>query len=753
MDIDGCLRTKPHFQGITENSQKLRVCNRIIGGMGTICSKKSVLLDFAIKGLFIDANEPKTEHMDITVSPLSTEAEGITSYRFPAGNSGIEVLPDYSQTLLLRFAWQRGKTRTVLFETTPFRPVGEIQHGGDTFALFLSRHARQKKNKRVLLAGRRRTGRSASSFLRYGIQIEGAGSRLHWQWNIAGSPDFVGSARIRLLLPFSGSGAQRIAFTSPFATMGIWHQGILMQVSIPNPMQQDAVLEWENQGIALLCPDADLTNDVRLHMETQITPARTRQDAESGMLRLLADLADRQAQRTSIPPFLTDTIATATAFLMRESLAEKRSLDRLMVRSRTKKTVHVNDDAAFIARALLFRFYETGDELMERRARLISRGVCDFQITQEESPHFGAFWEAWHNKKRYGDRVSGTTLSVETTARTAQALFTLHDYFQTEILQRSAVTAAQWLLLKLDREGLPFSARFEADGEPLADSSAWIAGEAIITLVKAFRHTKNDVFLKAALRMAAVIQLKLVEMSPLFDWESVCASHLAACIEGFFLLSQEYERKDFIETASRLGIVLRSRIAPEGNTIEPVAMTGESPVAPTLATVRASLAFAQGDFDSTWLLTALRGLHFVWHVAAIIPDLLTYSDWSALCHLPTELLLCIAGQGKGCVVNREKGTVTRNFQLFQPDSRTRDYIRVTTTKGTPLDYMALVCASNLQVLLAVISPSEVDEAVVYKSGKRPYVKNLTTEEYDQRIRLSPMGDGHEIHMALLLLDT
>jgi len=122
--------------------------------------------------------------------------------------------------------------------------------------------------------------------------------------------------------------------------------------------------------------------------------------------------------------------------------------------------------------------------------------------------------------------------------------------------------------------------------------------------------------------------------------------------------------------------------------------------------------------------------------------------------LPIEFLLTIGARAANCAADRDHCTLTRGFQTFQPDPGTRDYVHVTQTDGqTELDFLCLVCRGNLQVLIIVVAPAGVTEAVVMKNTRRPFLKNLLTGEYDQTVTLIPLGDGREVNIAVLLADT
>lgn len=720
-------------------------------------------------------------------------------YRFPYSRVALETIPDGSgmlgteTTFGVRLFWQRGKATLPLVETTALRPIAQVTLNGQRYPVSLGQHGRKKRD-RIVLAGRRKTARSPRCALRFVCVVEGREDKLTWHWRIAATSAAIAyDERERAKHPFGenvASAPDEVALYLPFAP---GKARIFTQAGVPNVqvlwmndiavsvagINEDAngngvpILEHTGRGFTLTlrqqeeqAPSLLAGHGVSLTWETWAAPARTEAEARAALLRHAADLADR-AQITSLweAGTLTALVTQNEAALMDANAVDKRGVDRLAFRAvgldgtpnPKRHAAGEGSDAALAACALLGRFYQTGDDALRRRARLVARDVCDFQIQDTESQHWGAVWDELAGKKHYGDIHGGKTVSVATTARTAKGLLIAHSHFDTEILSRTALAAAQWLLLRLDRDGGYPMERWNTDGPPSDDvaRSPWVVGESLAPLVETFRATRNETYLKAALRVVNALREGLSQnrLVP----ETASTEYLASTIEGVLNVSREYESGELIDLARQMTLGLRARRLPDGSLAEPPGLpTPVSPLAPTLAGARAALALTRVDSDPLWLVFAVRAIRAAGRIAENRTEAgrsLVVADRAALLSLPTAALLCGAQRAKNIETDRDKLTVKRGWQTFTPDPATREYVQVTRADGGPIDYLALVCPVGLQVMVSVIAPADVTEVKISKNNRSPFVRNLLTGEIDVRARLVPLGDGRDAQTGLFLLDT
>ncbi len=695
-------------------------------------------------------------------------------YRFPFSKTELEILPDLPGTFCIRVAYHRGKTAIPVFQTTPRRSVAEIRCRGQHFPVFLRQHARKKRD-RVLLGAKRKTSTSWRAAVRCGVSVTGRADRFTWFWRVTATAPALAMTvpkeakdrapeAVRLQLPFAPG---RVKVLTLPGSEGRGMVALLNDVAVSVIAQSHdnilPIVTADESGLYLSLENADLSgNGTVLSWETWLTYAKTDVEAVSALARHLADAADRaQTPPPSTNPFLRRITETAERELSRHDIIEKRGIDKNTFRIGPHRAdvllAGPGADAALTAHSLLNRFLSCGDEALKRRARLLANGVCEFQNNVEDSPHWGAIFDALVRKTEWGDLNGKRTVSFTTTARTAKGLQLLQSHFQVEMYERTALAAAQWLLLRLDRDGLPQGERFAWDGKPLIEASPWLAGEALLPLVETFRATRNEVYFTTALRIVTTLTERFANFSLTFQTAST--ANLAALAEGVLLVSREYERPELVDFAREIGQAIRSRRLPDGTVSDPTGI-GE-PIqedfpllATTLAGARAALALSRVDDPILWIVFALRGVRAVDAMLKGYGGYLNAADRGNLLSLSMNILLAIATRAPGGVADWDKMTLQRDWQLFEPDPATAEFIKVTLPSGDSPDYLALVCQANQQVLIAVYAPVGTESVQIVKNGKRPLVKNLLTGDHSQHAALVPLEPtGTEGNIGIFLADT
>ena len=697
-------------------------------------------------------------------------------YRFPVGRVGLEMVPTHGGAFGLRLGWHRPKNVVPVFETTPLRPLGEVTLGGQTFPLFFTQHGKQKRG-RIRLAGKRKTAKPAQCALRYIATVSGREDKLTWEWRIAASraamaqtfPADAPPDRVTLFLPLAPGRAKillppGIGAGKPLGVAAVWVNDLVVTAAPYVKWEggnAEPVLEVDAKGFRLTLPGACLEGaGVTLGWETWVSAARTEADALNALLEHSAHRAD--AAQMPLPrtgDFLTSLVQTAQTALMNDDCVDKKGADRLWFRAAPgDKNLHVTGDGAdtaLTAHALLTRFLLTGDDALRRRARLLAQGIAEFQISDEESPHWGAVRDVCIKRKTFGDANGEATVGVRATARSARGLHLLHAHFKTDSFHRNALNATQWLLLKTDKMGrLPFG-RFSENGPPVGDENGWHVADTLQALVETFRATKNDVFQKAALRAAHALAEDLTAGT--LRYEHATTEQLSAAIEGVLLISREYERPELLALAQRLGKSLRARRLPDGTFSEPAgAPSPLSSLSPVLSAARAALALMRVDEAPVWPLMVLRALQAAQNLAASAPVCL--ADWGVLCSLPTSLLLGLSARIENCTPNFDEVSIKRGWHTFAPEAAARDYLTVCAAvpdadEPVPVDFLPLVCPLTLQVLLLVLAPGGTAQVTISKNGTVPYVKNLLTGDYDRTAALVSLGDGSEAMIGIFLADT
>ncbi|GAB4458768.1 MAG: hypothetical protein OHK0029_20400 [Armatimonadaceae bacterium] len=710
-----------------------------------------------------------------------------SGYRFPYSKVEIETVPDTSGaygtigTFTVRVRWRKGKKTFALFESTALRPLAMITLGGQHFPLFLNQQSRKRRD-RVILGGKRKTAKSPRCSLRALAVIEGKEDRFSWLWRVAATSAAIEQAprggdaqvpdEVALYLPFSPGKARILSLTGAQNIFAFWMHDLVATIALGDVsgFQKDAPGEirlcYDERMFTIRMTHANLAQEgVSIPLETWFAPAKTEAEARAALMRHAADTADRMQvppapeQHETLRNLLLPRIEASQEALTAKNMIDKRGMDRQVYRADPGKpalhAVGQGTDTALACVALLARFYMTGDDKLRRQARLLSYGVSDFQISTEESPHWGAIWDAVHNKKVYADLNGDATISVATTARAAKGLFVCQSHFEQELLQRTAMSATQWLLLKTDRDGFIHAERFTEEGPPVdAHPSPWIMAEAMIPFVETFRTNENEVFLKAAMRILRAIRDGVAEST--LPFEEASCELLAAAVEGILMISREYESEDMISTAREIMLAMRVRRRPDGSLVDPPGLTPTSSLAPTLAGARAALALARVDNDPQWFLFALRALRAAIRRANELSAEgcpVSTADHTNLILLSLGTLLAVPQRVKDAVADRDRITIKKGWQTFAPDPATREYITVSGPDGEPVDHLILVCPVSLQVLISVIGAPGMSEVKITKNGRPPFVKGLLNGDYDSRARLIPLGDGTEVSIGVFLADT
>ena len=687
-----------------------------------------------------------------------TEHEDIL-YRFPHSHAALELLPDHRDVFRVRLCWLKGKGGRSLFESTAFRPLAEVTLRGQTFPVYLNQHSRKTRD-RIQLAGRRKTATAARAALRFLVSVEGRENTLLWSWRVGATApalaapatrDLPDSVRLRLPFPPGVPCVVKLATGEQGWALAVWTKEIAVTLVSTTP---GSFPEVHENAVELFLSNANLEGSgATLNWETRATPARSAVEVHQALRRHLADVTAAQQQSHPLhQPFLGELSRKATSSLMRDEVVKKRGVDRLAYKlERNRSQAGEGADTALAACALLARYYLTGDDALRRRARLLGHGVCDFQATQVESPHWGALWDVQRDDLGYEDIHGGSTISLTATARASVGLHLLHAHFQTEILSRTAIGAAQWLLLRMDKDGLLQGERFHESNSEAPIAAPWAVGEALIPLVETFRRTGNETFQRAALRSVNAIEeaLEQASLSP----DLATTEQLASLIEGILRVSREYESERMIALAKEVAVLLRTRLLPDGSLGDPLHAHPEGLLRATLAGARGALALSRVDKDHRWLLMALRALGAAQELAGPELEGISIANLTGLTQLPLALLLAVGALGTHCTADRERVAVVRQWQTFAPEPAAWEYVQVTTAEGAPVDYLPLVCPTTLQVLIPVIAPPGTTHLKIVKNNREPMLRNLLTGDLDTRAALVPLGDGKEAMIGVFLADT
>jgi len=685
------------------------------------------------------------------------------AYRFPLSRTAIELVPDLVGsdggvvTYSVRMLWVRGKTIRPLVATTALSPVAEIAFGGQHYPVHIATHARKGRG-RMAVAGRRRLSRNVRHAIRFHAMVEGREDRVTWSWRFGATALAINEARaipdatdrIALNLPFPGSAKRIMLDEAPYAR-AVWLGDVAVTVVVhPLPDGRIPELVDTERGLAVNIESADFSGHGQTAAyDTWVVAAKTEGDVREALTHHVAEVASRMQEVAGSGPFLADLARDASHRLCEELPTRRIGADRIAWETDNERLgVGEGVDAALAACALLHRWRATGDDAYRRTARLIAYAVPGFQISEEASPHWGAFWDGHREEAGYEDAGGGRSLSVRTTARTVTGLLGVDESFGVERLQRSALGGAQWLVLKRDPDGIPAGGRFDATGQPHPDADTWAVADTIVAFASTFHATGNEVFLKAAQQGIQTVTRRLDNGT--LGFSSARTSDLAAAVEGILLVSKEYENDELIASAHRIADGLGSRRRPDGAFAE---RSGTVTLEATLAGARAAIAMARVDSDPAWLVMALRALRRADILFRRNPEEAGPAVSAALATLPDALLTRIAAIGDDATSDVARGTVERGWQTFAHDPGTRDFVRVHTEDGDPVDHLAWVCPATLQVLVAVIVPPDVETVRIRKNQRPPMLRKPIDGTVGPDAPTLPLGDGKEARFGVYIAGT
>ncbi|MFM7322357.1 MAG: hypothetical protein ACKO5K_12655, partial [Armatimonadota bacterium] len=654
----------------------------------------------------------------------------------------------------LRLLWIRGKTNRPLLATTALRPVAEVSFGGQTFPIHVATHSRKGRG-RMAVAGRRRLSRNVRHAIRFHALVEGREDKLTWSWRFGATAlamqeargDREATDRLVLNLPFPSS-ARRIGVDEAPYARALWLGDVAITL-VAHPLPDGRVPEWSetDRGLSLTIDSADYSGHGQTAAyDTWVVAAKTEGDVREALTHHLAAAAARMQEVAGTGPFLC-TLAEDAAGRLCDGLPTGRiGVDRIAWETGPGMLgVGEGVDAAAGAFALLHRWRATGDDAFRRQARLISYAVPGFQISEESSPHWGAFWDRHREEVGYEDAAGGRSLSVRTTARAVSGLWAVDELFGVERLHRSAMGGAQWLMLKRDPDGIPAGGRFDAAGQPHPDADTWAVADTIAAFAATFHTTGNEVFLKAAQQAIQTVAARLDAGT--LGFSTARTSDLASAIDGILQMSKEYESEALISAARRIADGLGSRRRPDGSFAE---RTGETTLEATLQGARAAIAMARVDADHDWLVTALRALRRADLLFRRDPDAAGPATTALLATLPDALLARIGAIGDDARADTARSSVERGWQTFTPDPGTREYVRVTTPDGDPVDHLALVCPATFQVLVAVVVPPDIETVRIRKNQRPPMLRKPLDGSLGPEAPTLPLGDGREARFGVYI---
>jgi hypothetical protein len=364
---------------------------------------------------------------------------------------------------------------------------------------------------------------------------------------------------------------------------------------------------------------------------------------------------------------------------------------------------------------------------------MTARGIAtDFPtniVTNPDEKNKGAFWdrlvvENSGKAKTLSGYDGENAFSIVSNARAAVALFRIFSQCREEIFITMALGISRWLLLRQNPAGYFGGDRYWGDGKWSGGAS--LAGvEVIPAFVEAYRITKNEVYMRAARRVANYVTNEILPHHPApsvipIKQDGVNTDSplgLSAIIRAFRYLDSEGPNKELRDAIHKTG--LRLKCFPFDRRMD-----------------------AELNYDGQWggVYECAMGAFWIYALErnpaqlklglsllkSIPPD--DRKAWRAI-PAYTASMLATACQIEQLEADLIDSNLKNGWRKFEPDPATCQYIHVESTRTqTPIDHLSLVCKKDDATLLIVSSDKPVSGIKIIKNNRIPTVRDLSTNE-------------------------
>ncbi len=630
----------------------------------------------------------------------------------------------------LRPTWQlavsarnRGGTKVLapLLETSVLRPLATVRVKGEAYPLTIDWHALGRGG-RLCLGGTRKLGQG--------------GADLEWEmrWLPAPKMDSAFTVEMRLRTNPRSAGSLKIDLPSALHQPEVWrleaarmsgHAALCAFSPYHNygsglvALAGDA--EWaDSGGWTLELPSFSLGGGKLVTFGLCFGAAKTSGDARASLVTQYAAFAEAMLHPLENISALDPAEAVATLSAPESHHAV--GMERLYLKTPTENTfcgAGPLEPAGALAALWDWNRLHAAPGI-PRLVRFGAHGLCaDFQVmgrAGEPEPNKGAFWDCLAQGEGT-DFAGGQTFGLAANARLARSLFRLFEVSGEPLLRQSAINISHWLLLKQNERGFYDGARvhatrgLETDGRALPSPCALDGAEAIRAFTAAYGVTGNEVWIKAAWRIADfLIQRRLRD----FDAQSPTA--IAGVLASLMALDAEAPNPR-----------LRAAIAEWG------AWLLTHPLPAALPSMNADglhsglFECAQIGFRLFALLQNPAYLRYAFAALSAVPDTSRAASWRTIA-AHQSALLSLAALLPDSKISFDAPSVTLDWRVFTPDPAAAPFLRLQAAGGADarVDWLPLVCRATDQLLLLVIAPPTVDAVSVWKNSKRPLLRDLRT---------------------------
>ena len=638
----------------------------------------------------------------------------------------------------LRPTWQlavsarnRGGTKVLapLLETSVLRPLATVRVKGEAYPLTIDWHTLARGG-RLSLGGVRKLGQG--------------GAELEWEMRWLPVPKMDGAFTVEMRLRTNPrcTGSLRIDLPSALHQPETWRLGgasghaahcafspYHKQASGLVALTGDA--EWaDGGGWTLELPSFSLGGGKLVTFGLRFGAAKTSGDARASLVTQYAAFAEAVLHPLDCIPALDPAEAVAT--LSSPDSYHAVGMERLYLKTPTENTfcgAGPSEPAGALAALWDWNRLHAAPGI-PRLVRFGAHGLCaDFQVmgrAGEPEPNKGAFWDCLTDGEGT-DFAGGQTFGLAANARLAQSLFRLFEVSGEPLLRQSAINISHWLLLKQNERGFYDGARvhatrgLETDGRILPSPCALDGVEAIRAFTAAYGATGNEVWIKAAWRIADfLIQHRL------HDFDAQSPSAIAGVITSLMALDAEAPNPR-----------LRAAIAEWGSWLLAHPLSADSPALNADGLHSGLFECAQMGFRLFSLLQNPAFLRYAFAALHAVPDTSREASWRTIA-AHQSALLSLAGLLPGSKISFDAPSVTLDWRVFTPDPAAAPFLRLQAAGGADarVDWLPLVCRATDQLLLLILAPPSVEAVSVWKNSKRPLLRDLRTGSVDTDAPLS-----------------
>jgi len=657
----------------------------------------------------------------------------------------------------LRRTWQlsvslrnRGGAKILapLLETSGLRPLASVTVKGEAYPLTIDWHE-MRRGGQLVFGGGRKIGPEGGTLdweMRW-LPLPGAQGALRAEMRVRTTPRRTGALRLDLACPLfqpelwatpgARAGGARVAWSA-------YSKAFITAVSL------DSEVDWEPAGgLGLDPPPLTLGGGKLISFGLRFGAAATAGEARAALVTLCAAFGGTALHPLdAVPPL--DPAPTVARLVSPDGHAMQ-GVERLYLKPPVD-----GDQGSFYAglphepgaalKALEDHSRFHADPAIPRLVRFGARGLCaDFQVmgrSGEPEPNKGAFWD----KMTFGvgtDSMDGPTHGLRSNARLARSLFALHTRTKEPLLCQSALNIGHWLLLKQNAEGFYDGAQVQAtrglpgDGRFLPQPCALDGAEAIRAFVPAYRATGNEVWIKAANRVADFLLAGRGR-----DFDEPAPAAVAGVVLSLLALDGE-------SPSPRL----RAALGEWGAWLLTLPLDPASPSLNPDGLYAGLYECAQAGFGLWGLTRDAAYLRYAFAALRGVPDDSRARSWRAV-EAHGSALLALAGLLPDSKLDFDAPSVTLDWRVFAPDPAAAPFLRVLPAGGAGwVDWLPLVCRGTDQLLLLLLAPPGVEAATVWKNGRRPLLRDLRTGAVDTETPLSPLSkDNPWARVGLFTVD-